>query len=151
VSFHCYYLALRDAFPLSQVLYYVAAGVFSGPCVWGPQPVEYYYYQQVSRQQEAKTMPQTVLAPQQKDKMFVPRYICYRSVADLARGSGFAHGIPQIVVTEHPPCLRHRHLPPTSRRHSAPGKITVQSPERVPATPADTPLQEKLPDIPETK
>lgn len=134
-----------------NVLYYVAAGVFSGPCVWGPQPLEYYYYQQVSRHREAKTMPQTVLAPHQQDKMFVPRYICYRSVAGLARRSGLAHGIPQIVITEHPPCLHQCHLPPTSRRHSAPGHISVQSPDRVPATPVDTPLQEKLPDIPETK
>jgi len=134
-----------------NVLYYVAAGVFSGPCVWGPQPVEYYYHQQVNRHQEAKTMPQAVLAPHQEEKMFVPRYICYRSVAGLARDSGFAHGIPQIVITEYPPCLRHRRLPRTSRRHSAPGHIAVRSPERVPATPADTPLQEKLPDIPETK
>lgn len=134
-----------------NVLYYVAAGVFSGPCVWGPQPVEYYYYQQVSRHREAKTMPQTVLAPHQQDKMYVPRYICYRSVTSLACGSGFAHGIPQIVITEYPPFLRHRHLPPASRRHSAPGHISVQSPDRVPATSADTPFREKLPDIPEIK
>jgi hypothetical protein len=55
------------------------------------------------------------------------------------------------VITEYPPCLRHHHLPATSRRHSAPGHIAVLSPDRVPATPADTPLQKKLPDIPENK
>jgi hypothetical protein len=133
------------------VLYYVTAGVFSGPCVWGPQPVEYYYYQQVRRHQEVQSMLQAVLAPHQQDKIFVPRYICYRSVAGLARDSGFAHGIPQIVITEYPPCLHQHHLPHTSRRHSAPGHIAVPSPGRVPVTPAQTPLQEKLPDIPETK
>lgn len=133
------------------MLYPVTAAVFSGPCVWGPQPVEYYYYQQVRRHQDTQTMLQAVLAPHQQDKMFVPRYICYRRVAGLARDSGFAHGIPQIVITEYAPCLRHHHLPPTSRRHSAPGHITILSPDRVPATPADTSLQKKLPDIPETK
>ncbi|XP_023718129.1 uncharacterized protein LOC111870245 isoform X1 [Cryptotermes secundus] len=129
--------------------------VFSGPSVWGPQSVELYYYRQVNRCQEAVSVrnhvPRAVLAPHQRDKVFVPRYICYRKVGGLAPDRGFAHGVPQIVITEHPPCLHHQHLPPTSRRHSAPGHIAVLTPDRVPITPTGTPLKQKLPDIPETK
>jgi hypothetical protein len=128
--------------------------VFSGPSVWGPQSVETYYYQQVSRHQEALTVPnrvpQALLAPHQQEKVFVPRYICYRSVAELTPNTGFAHGVPQIVITEHPPCLRHHHMPPMSRRHSAPGHMLLTS-ERVTTTPTDTPIKQNLPNIPETK
>jgi len=109
----------------------------------------------VNRRQEAQPVlnhvPQVVLAPHQRDKMFMPRYICYRNVVGLATSKGFAHGVPQIVITEDPPRLRHHHLPTTSRRHSAPGHITVLASDRVPSSPADTPFKEKLPDIPETK
>ncbi|KAJ4441434.1 hypothetical protein ANN_11289, partial [Periplaneta americana] len=129
--------------------------VFSGPCVWGPRSVETYYYRQVNRHQEVPSVPnripQVVLAPHQKEKSFAPRYVCYRHEEGLTPGPVFARGVPQIVITEHPPCLRHHHLPPTSRRHSAPGHIMMPSPEKVPTTPADTPLRHKLPDIPETK
>jgi hypothetical protein len=129
--------------------------VFSGPSVWGPQSVEMYYYRQVDRHQEALTVPnrlaQALLAPHQQEKVFAPRYICYRNAADLTPNTGFAHGVPQIVITEHPPCLRHHHLPPTSRRHSAPGHIMVLTPEMVSTTPTDTSTKQNLPDIPETK
>jgi hypothetical protein len=120
--------------------------------------VELYYYRQVSRCQEALSVrnrvPQAVLAPHQRDKLFAPRYICYQKAAGLAPDRGFARCVPQIVITEHPPCIHHHHhhhLPPTSRRHSAPGHITALTPDRVPTTPTDTPLKQKLPDIPETK
>jgi hypothetical protein len=129
--------------------------VFSAPSVWGPQSVELYYYRQVNRHQEAVTVPnrvpQVVLAPHQRDKVFAPRYICYRNVAELAPTTGFAHGVPQIVITEHPPCLLHHHLPHMSRRHSAPAHIVVLGPDKLSSPPADTPRKYKLPEIPETK
>lgn len=137
------------------MLYPVAAAVFSGPCIWGPRSVELYYYRQVNRHQEVQSVPsrvpQVVLAPHQRDKMFVPRYICYQNVAGLTHDTGFAHGVPQIVITEHPPNLHHPHLLPTSRRHSAPGHITALTPVRGPTTPADTFNKQKLSDIQETK
>jgi hypothetical protein len=145
----------RDVTDNSTVMCPVAAAVFSGPCVWGPQSVERYYYRQVDRRQEAQTapnrVPQVVLAPHQREKMFVPRYIRYQNAAGLTPDTGFAHGVPQIVITEHPPCLRHRHLPPKCRRHSAPGHITLLAPDRVPRTPADTCTKQKLSDIRHTK
>ncbi|PSN54045.1 hypothetical protein C0J52_14569, partial [Blattella germanica] len=119
--------------------------VYSGPCIWGARPIELYYYRQIMRRPEAPPapgrIPQIVLAPHQRDKVFTPRYVCYRSIQQPPPGTGFAHGVPQIVITQHPPCPRHNHLPPTSRRHSAPGHIM-----RDPMSPTH-----KLPDIPEVK
>lgn len=135
----------------------VAAAVFSGPCVWGPRSVELYYYRQVNRQQESRPVPtripQVVLAPRQRDKVFAPRYICYKNAARLTNGWGSAHAVPQIVVTEHPPNVRHPHhlLPVVPRRHSAPGHITALTPDRVPGTPADPFDRQKLPDIEEAR
>lgn len=150
----------RPAHPRAHdftVLYVVTAAVFNGPCVWGPQSVELYYYRQVNRCQEAQSVPgcvpHVVLAPHQRDKTFVPRYICYQNAAGSTHGTGtgFAHGVPRIVITEHPPNLRHHHLSPRSRRHSAPGHITALTADRVPTTPGDTSSKQKLSDLQETK
>ncbi|KAJ9598716.1 hypothetical protein L9F63_010602, partial [Diploptera punctata] len=137
-----------------QTKYSKLPAVFSGPCVWGARPIEMYYYRQVSRRVEAPPVTdrvsQVVLAPHQREKVFTPRYVCYRSTQAPSSAEGFAHGVPQIVITQHPNCLRHNHLPPTSRRHSAPGHI-MGTPRKTPSTPLDTPIKHILSDIPEVK